>query len=117
VWIVTLLQGLARTLQLLLPTTKKGPMKPISITAPKGQRFPLIDWNYQPTRLGGYRGQCAKTEAPSFRNISRQYFQNDARRDFIGEAAFFAAIVITAAAPLFSTASAIGELCRAIGWF
>jgi hypothetical protein len=90
-------------------------MKPISITSCNSQRFPLIDWNYQPMTIGGYRGQCTKTEAQSFRDISRQYFQNDARRDFIGEAFFFAAVVVTAAAPLLSTASALTELCRAFG--
>ena len=90
-------------------------MKPISITAGKSQRFPLIDWNYQPMTLGGYSGQCAKIEPPSFRNISQQYFQNDARRDFIAEAFFFVAMVLIAAAPLLSTASALSELCRAIG--
>jgi len=90
-------------------------MKPISITSCNSQRFPLIDWNYQPMTIVGYRGECAKTEAPSFRNISRQYFQNDARRDFIGEAFFFAAIVATTVAPLLSAASALTELCRAFG--
>jgi hypothetical protein len=90
-------------------------MKPISITARNSRRFPLIDWNYQPMTLGRYRGQCARTEAPSFRNISRQYFQKEARRDFVGEVFFFAAIVATAVAPLLSTASALTELCRAFG--
>jgi hypothetical protein len=90
-------------------------MKPISITAAKSQRFPLIDWNYQPMTLGGHRGQSAKIEPPSFRNISRQYFQGEARRDFVSEAFFFVAMVLIAAAPLLSTASALSELSRAIG--
>jgi len=90
-------------------------MKPISITSRNSRKFPLIDWNYQSITLGGCGGQCAKTESPSFRNISRQYFQNDARRDFIGEACFFAAIVVIAAAPLLSAASALTEFCRAFG--
>jgi len=90
-------------------------MKPISTTSCNIQRFPLIDWNYQPMTIGGYRGQCANPAAPSFRNISRQYFQNDARRDFIGEVFFFAAIVATTVAPLLSAASALTELCRVFG--
>jgi hypothetical protein len=89
-------------------------MKPISITARNSARFPLIDCNYQAITLDGYRGQRVKTDPPSFRNISRQYFQKEARRDFIGEAFLFAAIVATAVAPLLSTASALTELCRAI---
>jgi hypothetical protein len=90
-------------------------MKPISITASNSRRLPLIDWNYQPIMLGGYRGHCAKPLAPSFLSISRQYFQNEAPHDFVGEAILFAMLVITAAVPLVSAAYAITELCRAFG--
>jgi hypothetical protein len=51
---------------------------------------------------------------PSFRNISRHYFQKEARRDFVSEAFLFALMIVLAAAPLLSTASALSELCRAI---
>jgi hypothetical protein len=90
-------------------------MKPISITARNGRTFPLIDCNYQPMTLEECQGRCVKIEAPSFRNISRQYFEKEARRDFVGEAFFFVAMILIAAAPLFSTASALTELCRAFG--
>ena len=46
--------------------------------------------------ISGYRGRCVKSVAPSFRNISRQYFQKEARRDFVGEAIVFAMLIITA---------------------
>jgi len=90
-------------------------MKPISITARNSRSFPLTDCNYQPMTLEECRGRCAKIEAPSFRNISRQYFEKEARRDFVGEAFFFVAMILIAAAPLFSTASALSQLCRALG--
>jgi hypothetical protein len=90
-------------------------MKPISITTRNSRSFPLTDYNYQPMTVGECWGRCAKREAPSFRNISRQYFQGEARRDFVGEAFFFVAMILIAAAPLLSTASALSELCRAIG--
>jgi hypothetical protein len=64
--------------------------------------------------LGGYHARCVRTAVPSFRNISRQYFQKEARRDFVAEAFLFALIIILAAAPLLSTASALTEFCRAI---
>jgi hypothetical protein len=89
-------------------------MKPISPTARKDRSFPLVDFHYQPMRLDGYQARCARTEAPSFRNISRQYFQKEARRDFVGEAFLFAAMIVLAAAPLLSAASALSEFCRAI---
>ena len=90
-------------------------MKPISITARNGRTFPLIDCNYQRMTLEECQGRCVKIEAPSFRNISRQYFEKEARRDFVGEAFFFVAMILIVAAPLFSTASALTELCRAFG--
>jgi len=65
-------------------------------------------------RLNGYQARCARIETPSFRNISRQYFQKEARRDFVGEALLFAIMIVLAAAPLLSTASALSEFCRAI---
>jgi hypothetical protein len=68
-------------------------------------------------RLSGYQARCARTDAPSFRNISRQYFQKEARRDFVGEAFLFAVMIVLAAAPLLSTASALSEFCRAIAPF
>jgi hypothetical protein len=89
-------------------------MKPITLTARNRRSFPLVECNYQPPRLSGYQARCARTDAPSFRNISRQYFQKEARRDFLGEALLFAIIIILAAAPLLSTASALSEFCRAI---
>jgi hypothetical protein len=65
-------------------------------------------------RLSGYHARCARIEAPSFRDISRQYFQKEARRDFVGEALLFAIMIVLATAPLLSTASALSEFCRAI---
>jgi hypothetical protein len=92
-------------------------MKPITLTARNRRSFPLVECNYQPMRLSGYRARCARIETPSFRNISRQYFQKEARRDFVGEALLFAIMIVLAAAPLLSTASALSEFCRAIAPF
>jgi len=92
-------------------------MKPITLTARNRRSFPLVECNYQPMRLSGYQARCARTDTPSFRNISRQYFQKEARRDFVGEAFLFAVMIVLAAAPLLSTASALSEFCRAIAPF
>jgi hypothetical protein len=89
-------------------------MKPISLTTPNSRSFPLVDCNYQPMTLDGYHAGCVRTAVPSFRNISRHYFQNEARRDFVTEAFLFALIIILAAVRLLSTASALTEFCRAI---
>jgi len=90
-------------------------MKPTSLIGRNHTRFPLTDCNYYSVSLAGHRGHCAKPLAPSFRNISRQYFQHEARHDFVGEAILFAMLVITAAVPLVSAAYAVTELCRAFG--
>jgi len=87
-------------------------MKPISVIVGKHNRFPLTDCNYRPMTLDGFRGRCVTTRAPRFWNISRQYFENEARRDFLVEAVCFAVVVITAAVPLVSAANAVVELCR-----
>ena len=92
-------------------------MKPITLTARNRRSFPLVECNYQPMRLSGYQARCARSDAPSFRNISRQYFQKEARRDFVSEAFLFAVMIVLAAAPLLSTASALSEFCRAIAPF
>jgi hypothetical protein len=88
-------------------------MKPISKIAGKSNRFPLIDCNYRAMTLDGYRARCVKTGTPRFRNISAQYFQNEARHDFLVEAVCFAIIIITAAAPFVSAAHAVVDLSRA----
>jgi hypothetical protein len=90
-------------------------MKPNSGAARNNTTFPLTDCNYYSVTLSDYRGRCVKPLAQPFRNISRQYFQREARCDFVGEAVLFAILVITAAVPLVSGASAVIELCRAFG--
>ena len=92
-------------------------MKPITLTARHSRSFPLVELNYQPMKLSGFQAHCGKTVAPAFHSISNNYFQREARRDFVGEACFFVAIIVTSAVPLFSMASALTELCRAIGQF
>lgn len=90
-------------------------MKPTFITTRSKKRFPLIECNYHSAVLSDYRSRCAKPAAPSFRDISRLYFQKEARHDFFGEAILFLILVIAATAPMVSGAYAIIQLCRAFG--
>jgi hypothetical protein len=108
---------LAQTLQQPFPNKLKGNMKPISKIADKINRLPLIDCNYRPMTLDGYRARCVRTQTPHFQNISGQYFQNEARHEFLVEAVCFVLIVLTAAAPLVSAANAVVDLCRAFAQF
>jgi len=88
-------------------------MKPISTTVSKHSGFPLIDCNYRPMTLDGYRGRCVRPGTSHFRNISGQYFQNEARHEFLVEAVCFAVVIITAAVSLVSAANAVVDLCGA----
>ncbi len=95
-----------------MSSRQKGNMKPISAIVGKSNRFPPIDCNYRPMTLDGYRGRCIKTRTPHFQNISSEYFQNEARHDFLVEAVCFVLIIFTAAAPLVIAAHAVADLCR-----
>jgi hypothetical protein len=92
-------------------------MKPISPTTRNSRSFPLVESNYQPMRLSRYEAGCGKSLTPAFHKISSNYFQGEARRDFVAELCLFVAIIVTTAVPLFSVASALTEFCRAIGRF
>jgi hypothetical protein len=61
-------------------------------------------------------GHCANVPTPSFRNISRDYFRNEARYTFAGEAALFALITVTAALAIASGAAAALDFLRALGY-
>ena len=91
----------------------EGNMKPIPKIADRSNRFPLIDCDYRPMTLDGYRARRVRTRAPHFQNISGEYFQNEARYDFLLEAVCFVLIIVTAVAPLVSAANAVVDLCRA----
>ena len=71
------------------------------------RRFPLIESNYQTFSLHRFSGGSNGSSRPSFLNISRDYFQREARRNFLAEVAFF----LVMAAIL---AGALIELVRAI---
>jgi hypothetical protein len=75
--------------------------------------FPVIDCSYQSVTLEDYRGGCANTYAPSFRSISNDYFKNEARQSFAGEAVFFALMVATSIWPVLQSARAMTDLVRA----
>jgi hypothetical protein len=80
--------------------------------------FPIIACNFQPpadAELGG--GHRTNFPAPSFRNISRNYFRQEARHDFVMEALLFAGVVFTSAVALVISAVALIDFLRALGYF
>jgi hypothetical protein len=73
----------------------------------QGSPLPKTDYSFQAAAGGG---RCFGAPRPSFRAISQEYFKNEEPRSFAGEAALFVVIVVTAALPIISSASALLHL-------
>ncbi|MEP6708526.1 MAG: hypothetical protein ABJB32_00155 [Verrucomicrobiota bacterium] len=81
-----------------------------------GRNFPKTDYHYHNASLAGCgAGRGATFRAPSFRDISRDYLEREARNNFLTETALFATIMITAALPLLNGAHAVAGLIRSLG--
>ena len=74
-----------------------------------GARFPKTDCAFQAPRFDDYSGggKGGGKRLPSFRGISEEYFDKEARGHFASEAGFFGLIVVTVAVPLFQVASVL----------
>jgi hypothetical protein len=88
-------------------------MKPTPITNQNGKKFPLVDYHYHATTLGGSSGRCVKP-SKSLRDISRDYFDREANEHFISEAALFTTLILTVVVPIISSASAMVGLLRTL---
>src|SRR5437667_8888490 len=82
--------------------------------AARENAFPSIDCNYQTVALPSHRGSCLRPRFSSFRNISGEYFRNEARNEFHIEAVAFVAIVVTAAIPILNNMYALADFLHAI---
>lgn len=80
-----------------------------------GSAHPQTDYSFQAASVANGGSCCFGSCRPSFRAISQDYFKNEARRSFASEAALFSVIVMTAALPILSSASALVHLVRSIG--
>jgi hypothetical protein len=68
-------------------TDREGDRHPLSVRPQR--RFPMVECNYQIFSLDRFSGGSTGSSPGSFLNISRDYFQREARRNFLVEAAFF----------------------------
>jgi hypothetical protein len=94
--------------------SSKRSMKPTSIKA--RNRFPFIDCNYHSGTLSGSSAPCVKI-SKSLRNISRDYFDGEANREFMSEAAVFTTLIFMAMVPIVASMSAVLELFRTLPLF
>jgi hypothetical protein len=77
----------------------------------------VANYNYHSVTFESLRGNCGRSSVRSFWNITGDYLKNEARHDFLGEAALFGVLVITAFLPLISNAHALMGFVRALGNF
>ena len=88
-------------------------MKPtIQSNTRRGPRLPKTDYAYQAS-AANMGGPCFGSPRPSFRAISKDYFNYEARQSFATEAALFSVIVMTAAVSLISSVAGMVHLVRA----
>jgi hypothetical protein len=88
-------------------------MKPSPIINQNARQLPLVDYHYHAATLSG-SGCCRISPSKSLRDISRDYFDGEANRDFARDAVVFVALLATVVMPIVSGASAVLQLCRAL---
>jgi hypothetical protein len=91
-------------------------MKPLPNTQPNARKFPLVDYHYHAPMLNGPSASCLKT-SKSLRNITRDYFDAEANREFISEAAVFTTLIVMAIMPIVAGISAVLHLLSALPLF
>ena len=79
-----------------------------SVTAlPARSAMPKTDCCFQSRSFDDFSRWGGGKRVSSLRGISNEYFEKEARHHFASEAAFFALIVVTIAAPLYQVARAL----------
>jgi hypothetical protein len=91
-------------------------MKPTINTHKDARKFPFVEYQYRASSLEDLTGRCAKI-SNSFRDISRDYFDTEENKDFLSNAAIFAALIASALIPIATSASEMIHLVRALPLF
>jgi hypothetical protein len=91
-------------------------MKPLPNTQPNARKFPVVDSHYHASMLNGSSVLCLQT-SKSLRDITRDYFDAEANREFISEAAVFTALIGMAIMPIVTGISAVIQLLSTLAVF
>ena len=91
-------------------------MKSLPNTQPNARKFPLVDHHYHAPMLNGSTAPCLQT-SKSLRDITRDYFDAEADREFISEAAVFTALIVMAIMPIVTGISAVLQLLTTLPLF
>jgi hypothetical protein len=79
------------------------------------RRFPIVEFNYRPLGLGEFNTRCAERPRSSFEKISQDYFNGEARRNFVAESLLFAIIAAATVPPILDCGRALLAFLRVIG--
>jgi hypothetical protein len=91
-------------------------MKPSQNIRSGAQKFPLVDYCYHAPMLNPPSAPRVK-RSNSLRDISRDYFDAEANREFKTEAAVFGTLIVMAIVPIMAGMSAVAQLLRALPLF
>jgi hypothetical protein len=91
-------------------------MKSLPNTKLNGRKFPLVDYHYQAPMLNGSSARCVQT-SKSLRDITRDYFDAEANREFLCEGAVFTALIGMAIMPIVAGISAMLQLLNTLPLF
>jgi hypothetical protein len=91
-------------------------MKPLPNTQSNARKFPLVDYHYHAPMLDASSARCLKT-SKSLRDITRDYFDAEANREFVSEAAVFTTLIVMAIMPIVAGIFAVLQLLSALPLF
>jgi len=91
-------------------------MKPLPKTHPCTRKFPLVAYHYHAPILNGSSAPCVQT-SKSLRDITRDYFDAEANREFLSEAAVFTALIGMTIMPIATGISAVLHLLNVLPLF
>jgi hypothetical protein len=91
-------------------------MKPTQNIRPGSEKFPLVEFCYHAPMLNPSSAPRVK-RSNSLRDISRDYFDAEANREFTTEAAVFGTLIVMAIVPIMAGMSAVVELLRGLPLF
>jgi hypothetical protein len=91
-------------------------MKPNPNMRPTAQKSPLVEYYYHAPMLNPASASRIK-KSKSLRDISRDYFDAEANREFTTEAAAFGTLILMAIVPILAGMSAVVQLLRSLPLF
>ena len=91
-------------------------MKLLPNTQPTARKFPLVEYHYHAPMLNGSSAPCLQT-SKSLRDITRDYFDAEADREFISETAVFTTLIVIAIMPIVTGISAVLQLLSTLRLF